>query len=139
MNFEETIRGLSFYKKGEPIPNPDGILSMENLPEKLGKFLGLASLQLVITRRSLAHIVQKGEIGILLANNLGSCIYGHSSILESDHKPDSPYKRYILFKKYSFNTKDMVVVIEVRENNSTIITAMVADEKYIFKKYKKLR
>jgi hypothetical protein len=139
MTFEETIRELSFYKKGELIPNPDGILSMENLPEKLGKFLGLVSLQLIITRRSLAHIVQKGEIGILLAKNIEKCIQNHSSTLESDHKPDSSYKRYILFHKNSIDAKDMAVVIEVRENSSAIITAMVADEKYIFKKYKKLR
>jgi hypothetical protein len=91
MIFEETIRELSFYKKGELIPNPDEILSMENLPEKLGKFLGLTSLQLIITRRSLAHIVQKGEIGILLAKSIEKCIQNHSSILESDHKLDSPH------------------------------------------------
>jgi hypothetical protein len=52
---------------------------------------------------------------------------------------DSPYKRYILFQKNSIDAKDVAIVIETREKNSAVITAMIADEKYIFKKYKKLR
>lgn len=99
MTFEETIRDLSFYKKGEPISRPDDVLSMKDLPKDVVEFLSLASLRLVITRRSLAHIVQKGRIGILLAKNIERCTQSHSSILESDHRPDSPYKRYILFQK----------------------------------------
>lgn len=133
MSFDpELIHELIKYKKGSIIPNPDMII-------KTGIIFGYKNV--VISRRSFAHILQKEKVGIILINSIEKILDDSDSIFLSDKNKTIDDERFIIFKKNVKDSKDMAVVIEQKQNttNISIVTAMIADEKYLHRKYKKLR
>lgn len=128
-SLQDNIFELNKYKKGDIIPNPDV------------RIVVLIDENIQITRRSLAHILQKGEIGVLLAGVLEKCILFPDAIFLSDKMQSMKTARYILFKRNALPERSVAVVVEQEElrNYILIITAMIADEKYLLRKYKKLR
>ena len=126
------IKDLVKYKKGERIPNPDVIIDLKII---------FGYKYVVISRRSIAHILQKEKVGITLINSIKECLEDFDSIFLSDKNKKEYDKRFIVFKKSASRYKDVAVVIESKENSHTvsIVTAMIADEKYLIRKYKKIR
>jgi hypothetical protein len=142
MKFDTNIiNGLIKYKKGENIPNPDNIYVICKIPKVIRDFFNVKKGKVLISARSVAHILQKGKIGQILINSIIKCLNSFDAVFLSDKAKTPDTKRYILFKKKANNFKDIGVVIELRKNDKNIyvITAMIADEKYLHKKYKKLR
>ena len=94
------------------------------------------------------HIIQKGEVGIKLVQMMENCIRTHDTIFLSN-KEIKNGSRYMFMKHVNLGivgnrnmvSKDIVVVVEclTEKNHNFVITAMVADKKYISRKYKKLR
>jgi hypothetical protein len=133
MSFNQNIIDeLIKYKRGEFIPNPDEIIDPKII---------FGYINVVISRRSLVHILQKEKVGIILINSIEECLYDFDSIFLSDKNQSRNDRRFIIFKRNTSCSKDIAIVIEKKINNKNIhiITAMIADEKYLIKKYKKLR
>lgn len=128
----ELINELVKYKKGEPIPNPE-------MEIKLNVIFGYSFIYL--TRRSLVHILQKGEIGLLLAQSIELCLEDFDSVYLSNKNKTENEKRLIIFKQGVVGSRDVAIVIEQKSTSNKIfvVTAMIADEKYLSRKYKKLR
>ena len=128
----ELINELIKYEKGSIITDPDVII-------KTGIIFGYRNV--VITRRSFVHILQKEKVGIILINSIEKILEDFDGIFLSDKNKSINDKRFIIFKKNVKDSKDMAVVIEQKQNTTdiSIVTAMIADEKYLSRKYKKLR
>ncbi len=128
----ELINELVKYKKGEPIPNPE-------MEIKLNVIFGYNFIYL--TRRSLAHILQKGEIGLFLVESIELCLEDYDSIYLSNKNKTENERRLIIFKQNATGGRDVAIVIEQKSasNKIFLVTAMIADEKYLSRKYKKLR
>ena len=128
----ELINELVKYKKGEPIPNPE-------MEIKLNVIFGYSFIYL--TRRSLAHILQKGEIGLLLVQLIELCLEDFDSVYLSNKNRTENEKRLIIFKQGVVGSRDVAIVIEQKSTSNKIfvVTAMIADEKYLSRKYKKIR
>ncbi len=128
----ELINELIKYEKGSIITDPDVII-------KTGIIFGYRNV--VITRRSFVHILQKEKVGIILINSIEKILEDFDNIFLSDKNKSINDKRFIIFKKNVKDSKDMAVVIEQRQDiaHISIVTAMIADEKYLSRKYKKLR
>lgn len=139
--FYKNIIELKKYKKGEIIPGPDISINIGKLPYSVLNLLNTKQTSLVISRRSIGHIIQKSKVGLLLIKSVLKCLVSHDSIFLSDKNRNTYTTRLIIFKRNTFELKNMAVVIEYIENSKyiSVVTAMVADEKYLIKKYKKLR
>lgn len=123
--FHETINLLLKFKKGDIIPNPDFLIKI-----RCGGIF-------YISRRSIAHIIQKEKVGLYLIRNMNSCIRQPDFVFLSNHSGKANAKRHIYFKE--MDERSIAVVIEYRESKSYIVTAMAARKKYLNNKYKKLR
>lgn len=129
---KELIDDLIRYKKGESITDPNGLVNLH-------MFFGYKNV--FITRRSIAHILQKEKVGVVLLQSIDKCIEDFDNIFLSDKNKNMDDKRFILFKRDLINSRDIAVVIEYKDNSEYVfvVTAMIADEKYLSRKYKKLR
>jgi hypothetical protein len=128
----QIIIELSKYNKGELIPDPDTSI-------KLDIIFGYSFVY--ISRRSLAHILQKGKVGLDLVNSIQASMEDFDSIYLSDKNRTENERRLIIFKGGNHSVKGIAVVIEQKTNINEIyiVTSMIADEKYLSRKYKKLR
>lgn len=128
----ESINELKRYKKGEIIPNPDDIYQLDVI---------FGYKKVIISRRSVAHILQKGEVGITLVNSINSCLDDYDSVFLSDKGYNIDCRRLIILKKREDSLSSIAVVIEYIGNKESIsvVTVMIADERYLIRKYKKLR
>ena len=127
----EQILELSRYENGEIIPDPDFLLPLN---------IFFDSIPVYITRRSLAHIIQKNVVGISLCFILEDIITQFDSIFLSTKGVEGKI-RYTLYKENALGLRSVAVVLEqqVRSNSIFVITAMIADDTYLSRKYKMLR
>ncbi len=126
------INELMKYNKGEDIPNPDFCIDLDIIFNKK---------KVVITSRSVSHILQKKKVGIILINLITDCISKHTIVFISDKWSNHENPRYILLGAKLNKEKHSAVVIEYDEIGDCyfVVTAMVSKEKYLSRKYKKLR
>ncbi|MDE2188759.1 MAG: hypothetical protein KGJ35_03480 [Patescibacteria group bacterium] len=137
MQFKESIIELLSYKKGDIIPLPDQPIDVGNIQTSPLKILCIKEQKLTITRRSLVHILQKQSFGVVLAFNITKCLENHDAIFISDHF-SARGKRFIVLSKRVLENRSMAVVLEITHDKTSVVTAMIADSDYLFKKYKKL-
>jgi len=130
LKFQKHINELIKYDKDEVIPNPEYSIRLSS------SYLG----KVYITRRTIAHIVQKEKVGMLLIGSVEQVIKSFNRIYFSRKNNISNSNRYILFKE-NISSKNIAVIVEVNKKVKTtyVITAMIADKKYLDRKYKKLR
>jgi len=130
--YAHIVNELIKYKKGEVIPDPDSFVYLN---------IKFKKKEVVITRRSIAHILQKKKVGIILINLITDCISKYTIVFISNKGGHHENSRYILLGTKLNKEKHSAVVIEYDEIGSCyfVVTAMVSKEKYLSRKYKKLR
>lgn len=119
----EKIAQIALYKKGKFINSPQtqyyvGYIQFEN------------EIKIVkISRRSLMHIVEKGDIGIKLALYLRDVLLFPEAIVKNFKN----HNRFFVFKV--IENSIFALIIELKEKQNSIITAMIVDPDYIKKHF----